>query len=263
MRQNQALAKWRAGQQTLGGWLSLANNHIAEMMAHAGFDWLCADMQHGLIDYDDLIGMLPAMSTTEVTPIVRVAGNMPYQIMKVLDAGAMGVIVPLVNTRAEAEAAVGACLYPPLGYRSFGPIRAALYGGQGYAAQANDEIACIVMIETREAVANLESIVTTPHLGGVYIGPNDLALSLGLPARGDTEEPLHMKTVETILAACKKHKVPIGIHTSSLEWSRRRLEAGFDFVTIGSDAGFVMAGAAGALTQMRGVKAKQAEPTGY
>jgi 4-hydroxy-2-oxoheptanedioate aldolase len=207
--------------------------------------------------------MLPAISTTDVTPLVRAAGNLPFQIMKILDAGAMGVIVPLVNTRAEAEMAVGACLYPPLGYRSFGPIRAALYGGQGYAAQANDEIACIAMIETREGVENLESIVTTPHLGGVYIGPNDLALSLGMPARGDTEEPLHMQTVGTILNTCKRHKVPVGIHTSSLEWSRRRLEAGFDFVTIGSDAGFVMAGAAGALTAMRGVKQKEAEPTGY
>jgi 4-hydroxy-2-oxoheptanedioate aldolase len=263
MRKNEALAKWRAGQQTLGGWLSMNNTHIAEMMAHAGFDWLCVDMQHGLIDYEDLRNMLPAISTTEVTPLVRAAGNLPFQIMKILDAGAMGVIVPLVNTRAEAELAVGACLYPPLGYRSFGPIRAALYGGQGYAAQANGEIACIAMIETREGVENLEAIVTTPHLGGVYIGPNDLALSLGMPARGDTDEPLHLSTVETILKTCKRHKVPVGIHTSSLEWSHRRLEAGFDFVTIGSDAGFVMVGAAGALTAMRGVKQKEAEPTGY
>jgi 4-hydroxy-2-oxoheptanedioate aldolase len=263
MRKNQSLARWRAGEQTVGGWLSLANTHIAEMMANAGFDWLCCDLQHGLVDYDDLKSMLPAISTTSVTPIVRVAYNHPDQIMKVLDAGAMGVIVPLVNTRAEAEAAVGACLYPPLGYRSFGPIRAALYGGQGYAAESNGEIACIVMIETKQAVGNLEEIVATPHLGGVYIGPNDLALSLGLPPRGDTDEPLHLKTVQTILDTCKRRRVPVGIHTSSLEWSRRRLEAGFDFVTIGSDAGFVMQGAAAALSAMRGVKAKQHEPTGY
>jgi 4-hydroxy-2-oxoheptanedioate aldolase len=171
--------------------------------------------------------------------------------------------VPLVNTRAEAEAAVGACLYPPFGYRSFGPIRAALYGGQGYAAEANGEIACIVMIETKQAVENVEAIVTTPHLGGVYIGPNDLALSLGLPARGDVDEPTHLKAVETILTTCKRHHVPVGIHTSSLEWSKRRLEAGFDFVTIGSDAGFVMQGAVASLSAMRGVKAKERESTGY
>jgi 4-hydroxy-2-oxoheptanedioate aldolase len=128
MRQNQALAKWRAGQQTIGAWLSLANTHSAEMLAHAGFDWLCLDLQHGLLDYTDLLHMLPAISTTDVTPMVRVADNEPWQIMKVLDAGAMGVIVPMVNNRAEAAAAVAACLYPPQGGRSFGPMRAALYG---------------------------------------------------------------------------------------------------------------------------------------
>src|ERR1700761_9604078 len=113
MRKNAALAKWRAGQQTIGGWLSLANPHSAEMMANAGFDWLCIDMQHGLIDYGDLRFMLPAISTTETTPIVRVAGHDPAMIMKVLAVGAMGVIVPLVTIPKEAEAAVAACRYPP------------------------------------------------------------------------------------------------------------------------------------------------------
>ena len=101
MRKNTALAKWRAGEQTIGGWLSLANTHIAEMMANAGFDWLCIDLQHGLLDYQDLLHMLPAISTTGVTPMVRVSGNDPKEIMKVLDAGALGVIVPLVNNRAR------------------------------------------------------------------------------------------------------------------------------------------------------------------
>ena len=122
MRKNTALAKWRAGEQTVGGWLSLANTHSAEMMANAGFDWLCVDLQHGLIDYTDLVHMLPAISTTDVTPLVRVAGNDPTAITKVLDAGSMGVIVPMVNNRAEAERAIAACRYPPLGSRSFGPI---------------------------------------------------------------------------------------------------------------------------------------------
>src|ERR1700733_14609998 len=115
MRQNRALAKWRAGEQTIGGWLWLANTHTAELLANAGFDWLCIDLQHGLLDYSDLLHMLPAISTTDVTPIVRGASNEPSQIMKVLDAGAMGVIVPMVNDRAEAAAAIDACLYPPHG----------------------------------------------------------------------------------------------------------------------------------------------------
>src|SRR5208282_1465329 len=115
MRKNQALAKWRNGEQTIGAWLSLANTHTAEMMANAGFDWLCVDMQHGLVDYGDLRHMLPAISTTDTTPFVRVAGNSPADIMKVLDAGAMGVVVPLVNNREEAARAVAACRYPPQG----------------------------------------------------------------------------------------------------------------------------------------------------
>jgi 4-hydroxy-2-oxoheptanedioate aldolase len=263
MRKNEALAKWRAGQQTIGAWLSLANTHSAEMLANAGFDWICVDLQHGLLDYRDLTHMLPAISTTATTPIVRVSGNDPKEIMKVLDAGAMGVIVPLVNNRREAEAAVAACMYPPDGGRSFGPIRAALYGGRGYAAEANGEVACIVMIETREGIDNVEDIVATPGLGGVYIGPSDLALSIGLPPRGDTDDPTHLATVEAILKACKAAKVPVGIHTGGLDYTRRRLAAGFDFVTLGSDAGFMMAAAAADLAAARQTQPKAREATGY
>ena len=251
MRQNTALAKWRRGEPTIGAWLSLANTHVAELMAGAGFDWVCVDLQHGLIDYADLTHMLPAISTTEVTPIVRVTYNDPPQIMKVLDAGAMGVIVPMVNNRAEAAAAVACCKYPPDGARSFGPTRAALYGGRNYATEANDQIACIAMIETQQGLDNLEAIVATPGLGAVYIGPADLALSLGLPARGDTDEPRHLAAVDKILAACKRQGVPAGIHTGGLEWSRRRLAMGFDFVTLGSDAGFLMQAASADLAAIR------------
>src|SRR5580693_1950584 len=263
MRKNLSLAKWRAGEQTIGAWLSLANTHTAEMMAHAGFDWLVVDLQHGLLDYGDLRHMLPAISATDTTPMVRVAGNSLPEINKCLDAGAMGVIVPLVNTRAEAAAAVAACRYPPDGGRSFGPIRAALYGGRGYAQEANEEIACIVMIETPQGIANLEEIVTTPGLGGVYIGPSDLAYALGLPPKGDTDEPIHLETVGRILETCQRHKVPAGIHTSSLEWAKRRLEAGFNFVTLGSDGGFMMQAAAADLAAARGAQKRERENTGY
>ena len=240
MRQNAALAKWRRGEPSVGAWLSVGNVHIAELIANAGFDWVVVDLQHGLIEYGDLLRMLPAISTTETTPLVRVSGNNLPEINKVLDAGALGVIVPLVNTAEQAAAAVSACRYPPDGTRSFGPTRAALYGGRNYAAEANGQIACIAMIETQEGLDNLEAIVSTPGLGGIYVGPSDLALSLGLPPRGDTDEPRHVAAVERILAACKRAKVPAGIHTGGLEWSRRRLAMGFDFVTLGSDIGFMM-----------------------
>jgi 4-hydroxy-2-oxoheptanedioate aldolase len=256
MRRNQALAKWRAGEQTIGGWLMLANTHVAELMAHAGFDWLCIDLQHGLLDYADLLHMLPAISTTETTPIVRVAGHEPAAIMKALDAGAMGVIVPMINSRAETVAAIAACRYPPLGQRSFGPIRAALYGGSGYAAEANDQIACIAMIETREGIENLEEIVTTPGLGGVYIGPSDLALALGLPPRLDADEPAHAATVARIRETCARHGVPVGVHTSGVEATKARLSQGFNFVTLGSDSGFMMQSAAAGLASVRDAKAR-------
>jgi len=252
MRQNLALAKWRRGEPSVGAWLSLGNVHTAELIANAGFDWVVLDLQHGLIEYGDLLRMLPAISTTEATPLVRVSGNNLPEINKALDAGAMGVIVPLVNTAEQAAAAVSACRYPPDGTRSFGPTRAALYGGRGYAAEANGQIACIAMIETQEGLDNLDAIVATPGLGGVYVGPSDLALSLGLPPRGDTDEPRHLAAVEQILAACKRAKVPAGIHTGGLEWSRRRLAMGFDFVTLGTDAGFMMQAVTADLAAVRG-----------
>lgn len=252
MRANQSLAKWRAGQQTIGGWLSLANTHIAEMMSRAGFDWLCIDLQHGLVDYQDLLHMLPAISATETTPLVRVTGNDASEIMKVLDAGAMGVIVPLVNNRSEAQEAVSACKYPPMGLRSFGPTRAALYAGPGYADGADSEIACIVMIETRQGLDNLEEIVTTPGLGGVFIGPADLALALDLPPVGDTDDPEHLAAVERILKACKQHDVPAGIYAGSPEFVKKRLDMGFDFVNLGNDSGSLMRAVSQDLRSIRG-----------
>jgi 4-hydroxy-2-oxoheptanedioate aldolase len=184
-------------------------------------------------------------------PLVRVPWNEPYEIMKALDAGAYGVIVPMVNSRAEAEQAVAACRYPPTGMRSFGPMRAALYGGRGYAAEANGQIACIAMIETEEGLRHLDEIVTTPGLDAVYIGPADLALALGLPAVGDTDEPRHAAAVSRIADACRGAGIAVGIHTSSLAYAKRYLAAGFNLVTLGSDAGFMLRAAAGDLAAVR------------
>jgi len=263
MRENTSLAAWRDDQQTIGCWLSLGNAYSAEAMAKMGFDWVCVDLQHGLLDYQDLTYMLPAISNSDATPLVRVPWNEPYEIMKALDAGAYGVIVPMINSREEAEQAVAACRYPPDGNRSFGPIRAALYGGRGYASQANEHIACIAMIETQDGIANLEEIVSTPGLDGVYIGPSDLALALGLPPTGDNDIPEHAETVKTILDACKAHGVAAGIHTSSLEYTQRYLTAGFNFITLGTDSGFMMRAAGQELAAARGTQAEERDKTGY
>jgi 4-hydroxy-2-oxoheptanedioate aldolase len=231
-------------------------------MAHLGFDWLCVDLQHGLIDYTDLREMLPAISTSETTPLVRVPWNEPYEIMKVLDAGAMGVIVPMVNNRAEAERAVASCRYPPQGYRSFGPMRAALYGGAGYAEEANREVACVVMIETAEGLAKVDEIASTPGVDGVYIGPSDLALAIGLRPVGDFGVTAHVDAVARIQAACRARRVALGIHTTSAEATRRYLDAGFQFVTLGSDGGFLGRAAASDLRAVR-ERGRGLEATGY
>lgn len=263
MRENAALKSWRDGAQTIGCWLSLANVHTAEALAGLGFDWMCVDLQHGLLDYQDLTCMLPAISASPATPLVRVPWNEPYEIMKALDAGAYGVIVPMVNDREEAEQAVAACRYPPAGIRSFGPIRAALYGGRGYARDANNHIACIAMVETRQGLDNLDAIVTTPGLDAVYIGPSDLALALGLPATGDSDHPEHAAAVTRILEACRRAGIAAGIHTSSLAFTQRYLAAGFNLVTLGSDAGFMIRAAAADLAAVRTGGTAQREGTGY
>jgi len=263
MTASEFAARLRRRERLIGYWSVLDCPVATEWLAHVGYDYMALDLQHGLIDYPDLIAMLPAISTTETTPIVRVPWNEPYEIMKALDAGAYGVIVPMVNNREEALRAVTACRYPPDGLRSFGPIRAALYGGRGYSLEANAEIACIVMIETAEALENLHDIVTTPGVDGVYVGPSDLALALGLPAIGDNNHPMHVAAVERIRVACAEAGVAIGIHTSSVEYTRRYLAAGFQFVTLGSDSGFMGRAANEDLRAARDTAKRDLEKTGY
>ena len=252
MRENRTLRAWRDGGQTVGAWLSIPSSFTAETMAHAGFDWLCIDMQHGLIDYTDVVHMLTAISTTETVPLVRVPWNDPPTIMKVLDAGAYGVVVPLVNNAEEARRAVFACRYPPDGGRSSGPARATMYAGAGYQAGANSEIACIVMIETAEALDNLDEILSVPGVDAAYIGPSDLAYAIGLTPTGDNDDPKHVETVDRIFEACRRNGVAPGIHTGSVEYTRRYLEQGFQMITLGADRGFMAQRAGADLAAARG-----------
>jgi 4-hydroxy-2-oxoheptanedioate aldolase len=235
MRPNRIKQIWRDGGYVTLGWLSVPNAFTAELMARAGFDALCVDMQHGLIDYNDLWPMLQAISQTDTVPIVRVPWNDPQIIMKALDAGAYGVIVPLVNTAEEAAAAVAACRYPPVGMRSLGPVRAALYGGDGYTEQANDEIVVFAMIETKQGLANLDAICATPGLDAVYIGPADLSYALDLPPRGDNDHPLHLQTCDRIRETAHKHGIKAAMHTASAAFSAGSVARGFDLVMLTSD----------------------------
>ena len=235
MRMNRVKKLWREGKPAIGGFLSIPHGFSAEMMAHTGLDWLCVDMQHGCIDYSDAVNMLTAISTTAVTPFVRVPWNEPSIIMKVLDAGAYGVIVPMVSNRAEAERAVAACRYPPVGMRSNGPNRAVLYGGSDYQKRADGEVACVVMIETAEGIEKMEEIISTPGVDAVYIGPTDLALALGLPAVMDNDEPRHVATVNRVLETCRRHKVVAAMHTGSAKFTQRYIDQGFQMVMLVAD----------------------------
>ncbi|MDP2328912.1 MAG: aldolase/citrate lyase family protein [Dehalococcoidia bacterium] len=252
MRPNTTLRAWRAGKQTIGAWLASPDAHATEVMANVGFDWLCVDMQHGLIDYSDAQHMLRAISTTATIPFVRVPWNEPSVIMKVLDAGAYGVVVPLINNAEEARRAVWAAKYPPAGGRSSGPARATLYGGSDYQAHANDEVAIIGMIETKEGIENLDEILSVPGLDCAYIGPSDLAYALDLAPTGDNRDPRHEAMCMQIYEACRRHGVAPGMHTGSLEFTTKWLKAGFQMVTLGSDMGFMRAKAAADLGAARG-----------
>ena len=263
MRPNSVKQKWREGKVTLGGWLSIPSSYSAEIMAHQGFDWLCIDTQHGLIDYTYAVPMLQAISTTDTVPFVRVPWNEPSIIMKYLDAGAYGIIVPMVNSAAEARRAVSACRYPPDGIRSFGPNRVTYYAGRDYAAGANEEVACVVMIETAEALVNLDDILSVPGVDAAYIGPADLSLALGLPPRGDNDDPRHVAAVAQIREACLRHGVVPGIHTGGAAFAAGCARQGFKMILLTSDTAGMVRGAAQELAAMQGVVADGDKGTIY
>lgn len=226
---------WRAGITTTNAWLTIPDALPAEIAARAGFASLCIDMQHGLIDHAAAVRILQATSGSGVPVLVRVPWNEPSVIMRALDAGAGGIIVPMVNSRAEAGAAVAACRYPPAGIRSYGPIRPALTDGPGYVDAANDAVLVFAMIETSKAIADLDAIAATPGLDGLYVGPADLSLALGLPPRQDSTVELHQATVKRIFAAAKQHGKVVGMHCNSAEFGAIAAEWGADMVTIAAD----------------------------
>jgi 4-hydroxy-2-oxoheptanedioate aldolase len=244
MRENRVKRIWREGGAVLNGWLHIPSSFSAELMAHAGYDSLTVDLQHGASDFDTALAMMQAISTTDTVPIVRVSWNEPGLIMRVLDAGSYGVICPMINTREDAEKFVGACRYPPQGYRSFGPFRATLYGGADYAAHANEAAITIAMIETIEALENMDGIMSVPGLDAVFVGPADLGQSLGEGPGMDRTEPAVVEAIDGVLAAARRHGVAAGIFTGSVEYASQMVKKGFRFVTVLSD-GRLLASAAG------------------
>ena len=254
---------WAAGGAVVNGWLAIPNSFSAETMAHQGWDSLTIDLQHGVVDYQAMIPMLQAVSTTNTVPVVRVPWLEAGILMKALDAGAYGVICPMVNTRADAEKLVAYTHYAPRGTRSFGPVRALLYGGADYPQHANDTIVAFAMIETAQALENLDDILSTPGLDAVYIGPSDLSLALGCTPTFDDLDPKAADAVQHILARAKAHGVVAGIHNGSPEAALKRIGMGFQFVTVSSDARLMAAGAQQIVKTMRGGMGSAKPSSGY
>ena len=258
MRKNKLKQMFKEGKPIVNGWLQIPSAFSAEVMAHQGWDSCTIDMQHGVVDYPNALNMLQSISTTETTPLARVNWNEPGQIMKILDAGCYGIICPMVSNRKEAENFVQACLYPPKGYRSFGPIRGLLYGGSDYAIHADEEILKLAMIETKEALEKLDEILDTPNLDGIYIGPADLSLALGEePGFDRPESTKAYSEILRILEHAKKNNIFAGIHNGTPEYATKMIEKGFNFVTIASDLRALSAGAKSVVDKMKGSVKKE------
>ncbi len=249
--QNKALAKWRAGEHSIGAWINLPDLHIAETLARMDYDWLCFDLQHGLLSYSHLLSLIPAISATDTTPLVRVADSSASGIGRALDAGAHGVIVPMVDTADQAAGAVAACRYPPQGMRSCGPMRGLLTDGFDYLATANQEVACIAMIETAAGLENVEQIAATEGLAGSFVGPADLCFGLGIMP-GDFSNPAFTSAIERIVNAARNAGIAVGLFGYNPDAASKAKEQGFDFVSAGTDIAFLRQGAAAAMATVSG-----------
>lgn len=251
MRENRLRTLWAQDRAAVNGWLAVPSSFSAEVMAHQGWDTLTIDLQHGVIDYAQMLTMLQAISSTPTVPIVRVPWLEPGIIMKTLDAGAYGVICPMVSTREQAQALVAYTHYAPQGARSFGPVRATLYGGADYASEANQTIVAFAMIETAQALDNLDAILSVEGLDAVYIGPSDLSLALGCKPVFDDVDPKVAQAIEHIVERARAHGVQAGVHNGRPDVALARIAKGFRFVTVSSDARILAAGSQELLTAMR------------
>ncbi|MDA7429272.1 aldolase/citrate lyase family protein [Primorskyibacter aestuariivivens] len=245
---------WAGGDPVLQGWLSIANSFTAEIMAAQGYDAVTVDLQHGAVDYADALGMFQAMRASGVMIGARVPWLEPGIIMKMLDAGAMQIICPMVNTPEQAAEFVSYMRYPPKGQRSFGPTRAAFAQGSDFTARANDEVIGWAMVETQQAFDNLDAIAATPGLDGIYVGPADLTFSLhqGKYAPGlDREEPEMIEALQQIVLACHRNGIKAALHCGTPDYAARAVSWGFDMVTVSGDSRLLASAASASVAAFR------------
>lgn len=263
MRRNRLHELAKAGTPIVNAWLAIPSAYAAEVMGHQGYDSVTVDLQHGMIGFDAAVPMLQALSSTPAVALVRVSKNDYALVMQLLDAGAYGVICPMISTPEEAKTFVSYCRYPPVGQRSFGPARGLLYGGSDYFAKANDEILTLAMLETREAVANAEAIIATPGLNGIYIGPNDLCLDYGKPPSPETEDGEVAGIIVDLAKQARAADKIAGIFCSSGDAAHRRLNDGFSMVTPGNDVSLLVRASKDALAKIRDTAREPVSKTGY
>lgn len=240
----------------LGAWCMIPDPLCVEAISAQGFDWLCVDMQHGCMGYETAIAMIRATDLASVAPVVRVPWNEPGVIGRVLDAGALGIIVPMIETARDAEDAVQAAMYPPMGRRSFGPVRVGMRDGPGYFAGANERIAVIPMIETREALENVEEIVAVPGVAAAFVGPFDLSVALGLPPKDNDGEAAFDAALARVLAACESAGKPAAILSNAL-LGADRARRGFKIISVTTDIAALGTACAGDLGRVRDSLAKE------
>ena len=250
-------AKWEAGEPVFGLWAGIPTSFTAELAARAGYDYVCVDLQHGLSTEATLVSMFQAVQAGGAVPMARLAWNEPWLIMRALDLGAAGVILPLVDNDEEARRAVEACRYPPHGRRSYGPIRSEFVAGSAALDDLNADALCFAMIETSDGLENLDEIAATPGLDGLYIGPSDLSIALGLGPGGIVDDPRPDRPalgeeIERIREACLVNGIIPGLQCSSGLAAELYAERGFKMITVGVDSSLLKSTLKHELTTARG-----------
>ncbi len=243
MRPNRVRELVAGKQCALGGWMAFNSPYAAELMGHCGFDTVVVDLQHGPLYLDAAVPMLQALSATSAMPMARCSGNNFFEINKLLDAGAYGIICPMIDTADDARRLVSACRYPPQGTRSFGPTRGELYGGKDYFQHANGTILVWAMIETPLGMKNLDEICAVDGLDGVFVGPSDLSLALGVSPLPRWTQPPLSDALARILAAARAAGKMTGCFCGSERMAIDMKKLGFDYLSIGMDAALLRAAA--------------------
>ena len=248
---NNLLKIWQEKKPVVNAWLSIPNSFTAEAFGKMGWDAITIDMQHGQTDYSASLPMLQALSSSSSTLMVRVPWFEPGIIMRMLDLGVLGIIAPMINSKEDCEKFVSYCYYPPIGQRSFGPMRAQLVHGSDYFEKANQNILSFAMIETQQAVDNLDSILSIPSLTGVYIGPADMSSSYGMKPKFDVKEDPVFSNIKLIAKKAIEYGKIAGIHNGTTQYAKEMIDLGFKLVTISSDFRFMSAHAQSVIDDMK------------